>query len=213
MPVASALIFARVAAAVARKIEGRPQALHIARIACAVIVATSVGGGIYITATRIGYQTNDTELPLLDFVRENKRSGDVYLLPARFPNFAAAARGSGSNTFAPAPRAKPGAAHIPVDLQRFRLYTGAPIYIDFKSVPYGEDEVPEWRDRVHRCERWYDQRDWDSPEIWREVVEAGVTHVVTSADRDIKCRAFERIYADDHYRLYRLRPDRVPTEP
>ena len=54
-------------------------------------------------------------------------------------------------------------------MQRFRLWTEAPIYIDFKAPPYAADEVFEWKRRLKECEKWYAQRDWDSPEIWREV--------------------------------------------
>ena len=33
---------------------------------------------------------------------------------------------------------------IPVGLQRFRLHTGAPIFVDVKSIPYKDVDVIEW---------------------------------------------------------------------
>ena len=44
-----------------------------------------------------------------------------------------------------------------------RLSTRAPIYIDFKAVPYAPAEVIEWYNRVLIRARWYKQRlgcDW-----------------------------------------------------
>lgn len=37
---------------------------------------------------------------------------------------------------------------IPVDLQRMRLNTGIPIFIDWKSTPFKNDETLEWYDRI-----------------------------------------------------------------
>ena len=82
----------------------------------------------------LGYYTNDAELPLLDYVREHKQVGDVYLLPVKFPTIKKESPAGQSKTFAPPVRV--GNAGIPVDMQRFRLSTGAPIYIDFKAPPY-----------------------------------------------------------------------------
>ena len=44
---------------------------------------------------------------------------------------------------------------IAVDLQRFRLFTGVPIYVDFKSIPYKDTEVLEWFRRLKQCSEWY----------------------------------------------------------
>ena len=37
---------------------------------------------------------------------------------------------------------------IPVDLQRMRLNTGIPIFIDWKSTPFKNDETIEWYERI-----------------------------------------------------------------
>ena len=92
-----------------------------------------------------------------------------------------------------------------MDLQRFRLVTGAPIYVDFKSVPYKDVEVLEWYRRVRLAEGWYAAKDWER--VRDELVREGVTHVVTTADRDTGGAALERVYADEVYRVYRVRRD------
>jgi hypothetical protein len=146
---------------------------------------------------------NEAERPLLDHVREHKKSGDVYLLPVKFPTLKKEVPASQSKTFVPPVR--PGAVGIPVDLQRFRLYTGAPIFVDFKAVPYAAAEVLEWHSRMTDVEKWYGQRHWDATDVVGQVAAAGVTHVVTTADRDVTSTRLELDYADANYRLYRVK--------
>jgi Domain of unknown function (DUF6798) len=204
MPVATAVILAHVARGIARLARSEPAGRAMVWV-CGAVAVGLAAGGVAVMALGLGYGMNDAELSLLDFVEENKRPGDVYLLPVRFPNLRGARRGSASTTFTPPPRAKPGVTLIPVDLQRFRLSTGAPIYVDFKAVPYAEDDVLEWHRRMQDCERWYDRREWGD-DIIREVRAAGITHVVATADRDVTSPALELIYHDEAYRLYRVRP-------
>jgi hypothetical protein len=47
---------------------------------------------------------------------------------------------------------------IPTKMQEFRLSTGAPIFVDFKSIPYQYDEVLEWYRRMRRAIRFYNER-------------------------------------------------------
>ncbi len=85
---------------------------------------------------------------MLDFVRANGTPGDLYLIPVRVPDLARATRGSLSSDFKPLPDKRRDQKIIPIDLQRFRLYTGVPIYVDFKSIPYKDTDVLEWHDRL-----------------------------------------------------------------
>jgi hypothetical protein len=196
MPVAVAVILAKLAQLVAR------------REAASRVVAWGLGialaaGGLWVTLSGRGYQVNKAEEPLLEHIRANKLHGEVYLLPVKFPTLKKESPASQSKTFAPAVR--PGAVGIPVDLQRFRLSTGAPIYVDFKAVPYAPAEVLEWQKRVANCERWYAERDWDATGVIDEVAAAGITHIVATADRDVTSRRLERVYTDENYRVYRIR--------
>ena len=137
VPLATAVIFAKLLA-------WKPPGKVGERIALAGLLALVVGG-IVVTACGLGYRMVD-EHEIYDYIRATAKPEDVYLLPVQFPAVGNG-RGAVSNTFSPPPRAKEGANQIPVDLQRFRLVTGARIYVDFKSVPYAPAEVLEWSRR------------------------------------------------------------------
>jgi hypothetical protein len=198
MPVAVAVLLAKLAAVVGRLADG--PALTWASLGTAGLLAV---GGVWVTASGRGYQVNEAEGPLLEHVRQRVQPGEVYLLPVKRATLKPERPASQSKTFVPPVRT--GQVGIPVDLQRFRLATGAPIYIDYKAVPYAPAEVLEWLRRVDDSERWYQERDWDTKGIIDEVIAAGITHVVAAADKDVTSRRLERVYADDSYRLYRVK--------
>lgn len=194
MPVAIAIIFGKLSMLAGDR--------GIINGLCGLFAIGFAAGGIAVMVFGLGYYTNDSELPLLNYIREHKQPGEVYLLPVKFPTIKKESPAGQSKTFAPPVRVSD--AGIPVDLQRFRLSTGAPIYIDFKAPPYAPAEVLEWRERMNNAERWYKQRDWDSTGIDREVRAAGITHVITTTDKDVKCTTLRLVVSDDNYRLYRF---------
>jgi len=208
MPVATAVILAKAARGIGRLVQhGELPSRAVVWTSGLVGVALAVGG-VAVTALGVGYAMNDAELPLLDYVRDHKKPGEVYLLPVKFPTLKKETPALQSKTFAPPVRT--GGQGIPVDLQRFRLHTGAPIYVDFKAVPYAPAEVQEWVNRMTACEACYRQRDWDGPEpspTYRIALGLGVTHVVTTADHDLKSRMLELVYSDESYRLYRIKSE------
>jgi hypothetical protein len=164
----------------------------------AVALAGMAAAGVWVMAARVGYATNTAEEPLLEYVRTHAGPGDVVLIPTRFPAVGTG-RGSMSASFTPPPRPKPGSNLIPVDLQRFRLATGVPIYVDFKAVPYADAEVMEWHRRVAQAEAWY-AAEPDAAALRRE----GITLVVSPKDKPLKAFG-EPVYADEAYQLYRVR--------
>lgn len=159
------------------------------------------GSGVAIYLLGVGYRSSVEELPLLEFVRQNARADHVYLLPVSEPKPNASARGSVSTSFIPPPRTSQQ-RHIAVDLQRFRLYTGARIYVDFKAVPYKDVEVLEWRRRFDTALRLLSDPGTMSPTDLRA---EGITHVVLPLQKPFNQGTMEQIYADDHYRVLRVR--------
>jgi hypothetical protein len=197
-PIATAIVFARLICCV-------PDSRRI-RIVLGGAAAIAIIGGVVIDVEGWGYRHDDRELAALDYVRTHKQPGDVYLLPVHIPNNSAGKPGSASTSFT----APPGINDknlIAADLQRFRLFTGAPIYIDFKSVPYKDAEVLEWYRRVLKAHDWYARNDWNIREVRDELRKEGIKHIVLTADRSIDGDGYEQVYADSVYRIYRLAPE------
>jgi hypothetical protein len=195
VPLATAIIFARIASLI-------PQS-RATRIAGWVLALGAAGGGIVIMAEGLAYGSDDREQPALEYVREHKQPGDVYLIPVRMPSSAPGPRGVYSASFMPPPVGKQK-TFISVDLQRFRLFTGAPIYVDYKSIPYKDVDVIEWRRRLGQTEKWYKAKDWSNPAMLKEMRDEGITHVVMPADGPELGAGFEEKFADDYYRVYRI---------
>lgn len=207
VPIATAIVLTR--------IVQRLSALRIERILLPVgvlLLAVATIGGAWITYFGLGYRTNTQELDLLDYIRANKTEGDVYLLPVEVPKLTSGKKGAASLNFTPPPRRDTQKQNISVDLQVFRLFTGAPIYIDFKSIPYKDVEVLQWHRRVLRNHHLYVQRDWNDEKIKEVLKREGITHVVAATDRDVRCDALQLVYADKYYRLYRVRTEFVAAE-
>jgi hypothetical protein len=162
-----------------------------------VLVALVVGG-VVVTADGLGYRMAD-ERELTDYVRAAARADDVYLLPVTFPAVGSG-RGSVSNTFS-----KPGTSQIPVDLQRFRLLTGARTYVDFKSVPYAPAEVLEWEGRMERASAWAADDTWADPGRRDQLMREGITHVVRPRARPLALSYLVEEHRDPGYVVYRLK--------
>jgi hypothetical protein len=200
----SALLVPVATLALAARFVARQPAGRAAGWIAAACVALMVAGGVWIMAARIGYAMNAAEEPLLEFVRTQAGPDDVALIPTRVPAVGSG-RGSVSTSFTPPPRPKPGSNLIPVDLQRFRLATGVPIYVDFKSVPYADAEVLEWHRRVRQVEAWYAAADWDAAGVGPELRRAGVTLVVAAKGQAPRASFLIPVYEDAAYRLYRVK--------
>ncbi len=185
VPVATAVILTRIVAALT-PYPGRPAFWGWAARALAfLLLATVVAVGLYVTLREPGlmYSNDPAEEPLLAFVRDHRQPGDIYLIPLPVP-----ANGS----------------VVPSELQRFRLATGAAIYVDVKAIPYKDVEVLEWQRRVEQARRWYAVHDWDA--VHDELVNAGVTHVVIpTAAVPANPMTLEREFADGAYLVYRVR--------
>jgi hypothetical protein len=200
VPVATTVVLSRLVAAPGLRLDG-----PLAWAASAVVVAGLVGAGIWITAARLGFRTADEEEPVMDFVARHRAPGDVYLLPVRVPELARATRGGLSSDFKPLPEKRQDARIIPVDLQRFRLHAGAPIFVDFKAIPYKDTEVVEWYTRIRFAQAVQEQlRKGDLAGALAALRERRVTHVVLPAGQEVQGAGLEKIFEDAHYRVYRL---------
>ncbi|AMV27977.1 hypothetical protein VT84_26470 [Gemmata sp. SH-PL17] len=195
VPVATAVIIARLVACVTPGTRG-------AQIAFAGLAGLVVGG-VIVTVGGLGYRGAD-EHELYDFVRATAGPGDVYLIPTDFPKVGAG-RGAVSNTFAPPPRAKEGTNQVPVDLQRFRLATGACLYVDFKSVPYAAAEVEEWARRMKFASALAAEGAWNAPGRHEQLKAERITHIVWPRAKPLAAAYLEETHSDSAYTVYRVR--------
>lgn len=89
----------------------------------------------------------------------------------------------------------------PVKMQDFRLETGAPAFVDFKSIPYKDTDVLEWYRRERLGDRFYANR--DCALLDELVSDEGITHIVLEAEsQQPNCSGFEAIYQDEQYILW-----------
>jgi len=195
VPVASAVICGRAAVALARRWPA-----IAANCVGLLLSTTALIGWLAVGVGWFGYATDPAEDDLLAFVRANRRPGDLYLLPVRLPFGPPGPRGSISTTFAPR---RPSNPTFPADLQRFRLATGAAIYVDFKSIPYADLDVLEWHRRMSRGEEWYTRGVWDA-ELLSEFRRMGITHVVMMNGRTPRCDRLIPTFTGQAYSLFRI---------
>jgi len=96
---------------------------------------------------------------------------------------------------------------IPPQLQDFRLATGAPALVDFKSIPYRAKEVIEWYDRLLLARAFYrEEPDEVSCRALRDsVTRYGVTHVILeSAQFGASCGPWLERYRDGYFAVFEV---------
>lgn len=198
VPIATTIILSRAVLAGHAWLKG-----PIAAWSAAAILLIVALGGAALMWHRAGYRNNDAELPLYDFVRAHSSKGDVYLLPMKMPNLAASTRGSLSSDFKPLAERSKDSRIVPIDFQRFRLAAGVPIYVDFKSIPYKDIDVLEWRRRMEWNEGIYKEGVLSKEETLAELAREGVTHVVVTRLYEMPSPGLELVYDDPNYKVYR----------
>jgi hypothetical protein len=97
---------------------------------------------------------------------------------------------------------------IPVENQKFRLYTGAPIFINFKTHPYKDIEVIEWYERLMVAKRFYEADDATRCVMLDDfTARYSVTHVVLKGSQiDTSCGTLRQLYSDGKYGVFRIEP-------
>jgi hypothetical protein len=92
---------------------------------------------------------------------------------------------------------------IPLDMQDFRLVSGVPVYVEFKSIPYRDADVLEWERRIQLTDLFYKKGDCGSLD---KLAAKGITHVIATPKLyDWKCEEWEAQYQDSKYAIYKIR--------
>jgi hypothetical protein len=218
VPLATTIILAKIVVKLGPALERLWLAQRIAFAGtCGLALGACFAGGLAVPIFELGYRTNRDELPMLEFVTNHHKRGDVYLVPVELPKATSSARGVFSSNFTPAPRRGKAGGFIAVDLQGFRLTTGTPIYVDFKSIPYKDEEVLEWYRRIEWCTKVYDEgrapggesapRERDMRKLRAELTAKGITHVIAPAANLGRFAALgPPLYQDEAYCVFPVIP-------
>jgi hypothetical protein len=202
VPVATTVILARLAALPFLRLEGR-----IAGAASVVVVLGLAAAGLWICFARQGYHSGEVERPLLEQIRKNSHEGELYFVWVTLPS--KPTRGSLSSDFEPLADKQRDPRVIPPSLQGFRLTTGAPIYVDFKSIPYKDVEVLDWRARLDKAQRIQTEiREGRLSEALDKLRRLHVTHLVLPAGQKVSSEGVEEVPGPEEApdRVYRLKP-------
>jgi hypothetical protein len=89
----------------------------------------------------------------------------------------------------------------PIKMQDFRLAAQAAVYVDFKSIPYRDDDVLEWYRRVRLADRFYNQNDCS---LLPQFIQAGVSQIVVerSPTHNPSCVGSRPVYQNEGYEIY-----------
>ena len=97
---------------------------------------------------------------------------------------------------------------IPPKLQEFRLVTGAPVLVDFKSIPYADTEVIEWHSRLMIAQNFFRDSIYNinCVQIEKARKHEELTHVILARPQfGLDCPIFsELLYSDGEFKVYRL---------
>jgi hypothetical protein len=201
MPIATAIVLSRLVALPRRLLENTG-----IRLLSAIAMAGLAAAGIYICLGGLAFQSNEEENSLYDYVRENCQPGDVYLLPVQIPDLKHTIHGSVSSDFKPVATKRADTQVIPIDLQRFRLATGAPIFVDFKAIPYKDVDVIEWHKRLQMARALQvELMRGDEQAAVAMLREHHITHVVLAAGKELHEPGLTKLpLASTAYQIYRV---------
>jgi len=94
---------------------------------------------------------------------------------------------------------------VPIKMQDFRLVTGLPIFVDFKSIPYRDTDVLEWYRRIRLADKFYDEN--DCALLLDLARQERVSHYISpEGDFRVACPETTRVYQDKLYSIFTIRP-------
>lgn len=95
---------------------------------------------------------------------------------------------------------------IPNKIQEFRINTGVPVLVTYKSHPYKDVELLEWYKRLRLSKDFYKKNNDDKcSQLKKLKYDYKITHVVlTEKYFNIKYDCLKEIYRDEEYGVYKL---------
>ncbi len=92
---------------------------------------------------------------------------------------------------------------VPSKMQDFRLATGAPVFTEFKSIPYKDTDVLEWYRRILLNNSFY--QDLNCNLLSSLVNNDGITHIITNRfSQFMGCSFISIQYQDQNFQVYHV---------
>jgi hypothetical protein len=155
----------------------------VGRVAWSVL-ALAVLVGVVRQIERVSDYADAAPMPTMRWIRDHRPPGAMYVIPTR-----------------------------DVDFDRFRLVTGAPIVINWKTHPYRDVELLEWQKRLEAVERFYDAASAQTAcaELHGLAAEYDVSHAVVAARDPLSPKQCPGIFEEHNDRAFRvIRIDATP---
>ena len=178
VPLSTSLIIAYLLSAVFDKFKAQITRFQFLWIGmCILVILFVVQGGIAVQRTRNNKYYKQPTLSMMNYVKQTKSSGQVYLIPTRDNKF-----------------------------DEFRLYTGAPVFINWKSHPYQDFEVVEWYNRNQLAEKFYNSESPTACSVLQELSSNyQITHVILDLEQPAPaCDDLQETYRDERYAVYAI---------
>ena len=140
-----------------------------------IIILLSLSGSIFYYYHEYIIVDNPAN-EMMNFIRENREENSLYLLPIE----------DDMNS---------------IKLDKFRLHTGIPIVVDFKSHPYKDIEILSWYERINDAKSFYSDPSCERLEELKG--KYSVTHIVF--EKPLKadiCPKLREIYSNRNYLIY-----------
>ncbi len=178
VPIAVAVILANFVSSIYQK-EHPPLVNYLIAGMMVVLLIAVTGKGIHSQIDNVQNAHQIEEDDLYEYVRQTGQQGDNYLVPVYG-----------------APK-----------LFTFRLSTGMPIVVNWKSHPWNAVEMLEWDQRRLMAHKFYRLDGEEKCEQLNYLVDTyQVTHVVALNGRAFDCPNTTLTYEDNFYLLYKVRP-------
>ena len=153
-----------------------------------LVLAISISAYLIYQSVAIGrersaiYRTSARQelfFEMLGYVRQNMQPDDLYLVPAEEGRF-----------------------------NEFRIHSGAPTFITWKSHPYKDTEVLEWYHRVQLANNFYSGEWADAcPTLQDMRQEYPLTHVIFYRKKaQLSCEFVSEVFRNAQYSVYKITP-------
>jgi hypothetical protein len=179
VPLATALVLDRTVTLLLAGLEKlKLPAAPVLGLAALALAAYCVYRGVEFQQLKIENYRFQKVAQAFNYVKLHKQSGEIYLVPPTDSEF-----------------------------DDFRLFTGAPTYITWKSHPYRDTEVLEWYRRVQQAKQFYESPDDQACRLLGDLAGSeGITHVVFKGKTtDFQCPLVVEEARMNRFIIYRVR--------